>query len=70
VGRAWDDPREVVIISLLDADNDTWLNQVHAARVKGSPLSRIERQRILDGKRWNGAKDYRDTAPRPEDQDE
>jgi hypothetical protein len=57
-------------IDLRDPENDTWMNQVHAEREKGAPLSKIERQRILDGKRWNGATDLYDTAPRPEDQDD
>lgn len=56
-------------IELDEIENNTWLNQRSAERIKGAPLSKIEYQRIMDGERWNGAADWRDTKPRPEDQD-
>ena len=57
------------VIDLLDIENDTWMNRVSAERLKGSPLSKVELARLLDGKKWNGAKDSRDNSPRPADQD-
>lgn len=41
------------MIDLRDDDNDTWMNQVRAAREKGEPLTEQEIQRIREGKRWN-----------------
>ncbi len=64
------DEKKSVVVDLTTPEQATWLNQVRAARVKGAPLSKIERQRILDGTRWNGADDWRDDKPRPEDQDD
>lgn len=59
----------MTVIDLRDTDNDIWMNVVRAQRVKGAKLSKIEMDRLRNGQRWNGASDYWDDAPRPEDQD-